>query len=205
MNPSDMNIQNLSRTVLRNVQIDAEKIRAEAEEKANEIKQHARQDRDMEYQKIIDAARKKSSYIKNKNIASAEAEARMTWLIRRENLINQVFDKSLELLPQVAERSDYHEIVENLIQEAVFQLNESAARIHLDKKADQLIDDAQIKKLSDESGVKIERGKILSDQNGIIATTLDGHRQFDNTLQARLHRQKSTMRMAIYKILMGEG
>ena len=205
MNPSDMNIQNLSRTVLRNVQIDAEKIRAEAEEKANEIKQHARQDRDMEYQKIIDAARKKSSYIKNKNIASAEAEARMTWLIRRENLINQVFDKSLELLPQVAERSDYHEIVENLIQEAVFQLNESAARIHLDKKADQLIDDAQIKKLSDESGVKIERGKILSDKNGIIATTLDGHRQFDNTLQARLHRQKSTMRMAIYKILMGEG
>ena len=205
MSSGDMNVQNLSRTVLRNVQIDAKKIRAEAEEKVNEIKQHAHQDREMEYQKIIDAARKDSSYIKNKNIASAEAEARMIWLIRRENLINQVFDKSLELLPQVADRSDYQEIVENLIREAIFQLNESEARIHLDKKADQLIDDVQIKRFSDESGVKIERGKILPDQIGIIATTLDEHRQFDNTLQARLHRQKSTMRMAIYKILMGEG
>jgi len=204
MNAIGTNIQNLSHAVLRNAQMDAKKILIEAEEKVFEIKQLARQERETEYQQFIDAARKDSNTIKNKNIASAQAQAQMNWLVRRESLIDQVFEKSTALLPQVSERSDYAKIIENLIQEAVFQLNEAKARIHLDEKADQLISDALIKRLSEESKVLIERGKILKTELGVIAVTLDGHRQYDNTLQARLRRQQSNLRMAVFKILMGE-
>lgn len=204
MNATDTNIQNLSHTVLRNAQLDAEKILAEAEEKANEIKQLAQQEREQEYESLIEAARKDSSFIKNKNIASAEAEAQMNWLLRRETLIDQVFEKSAGLLSQVLDRSDYAKIVENLIVEAVFQLNESEAHIHMDETTNQLISDALIQRLSEESGVAIERDKILKEQIGVIAVTPDGHRQYDNTLQARLRRQKSGLRLPVYKILVGE-
>ena len=204
MNANDTNIQNLSHTVLRNAQLDAKKILAEAQDKANEIKELAQQEREQEYQSLIEAARKDSSFIKNKNIAAAEAEAQMNWLLRRETLIDQVFEKSAGLLPQILGRSDYAKIVENLIVEAVFQLNESEARIHLDETTNQLISDALIQRLSEESGVAIKRGEILKEQIGIIAVTPDGHRQYDNTLQARLRRQKSSLRMPVYKILVGE-
>lgn len=204
MNATDTSIRNLSHTVLRNAQLDAAKILAEAEEKTNEIKQHAQQEREQEYESLIEAARKDSSFIKNKNIASAEAEAQMNWLLRRETLIDQVFEKSADLLPKVLDRSDYAKIVENLIVEAVFQLSESEAHIHMDEMTNELISDALIQRLSEESGVAIQRGKILKEKIGVIAVTPGGHRQYDNSLQARLRRQKSGLRLPVYQILVGE-
>ncbi|MBN2046415.1 MAG: hypothetical protein JW750_01130 [Anaerolineaceae bacterium] len=204
MNPSDMNIQILSRTVLRNAQIEAKKILAEAEEKVNEIKQQAAAEREMEYRQFIDAARQDSNLIKNKNIASAQAEAQMRWLVQREELINQVFDESLKQLPRIADQDDYAEIVTSLIREAVFQLNDPQAQICLDAKADQLVGDEQISQIAAESGVSITRGEPLAKGTGAVAMTLDRHRQFDNTLEARLRRQQGSLRLTVYKILVGE-
>jgi vacuolar-type H+-ATPase subunit E/Vma4 len=34
--------------------------------------------------------------------------------------------------------------------------------------------------------------------------TMDKHRRYDNTLEARLSRQKSALRSSVYQLLMGE-
>lgn len=204
MNSTISNMQDLSRTVLRSAQQDANKILSEAQEKVVELKRAAQQEREDEYHQIIATALKEANFIKNKNLSAAESEAQMAWLMNRESLINEVFEKSLASLERISALDGYQEIVEKLIAEAIFQLNTDKVSICLDEKANQLLTDAMLKHIAKENNVTIERGDILKQKPGVIASTIDGHRQFDNSLQARLGRIKSSLRMDVYQILMEE-
>lgn len=204
MEASIANIQDLSRTVLRSAQHDAKKILSEAEEKKNDLERIAQQEREDEYHQIIAAALKEANFIKNRNLSAAESEAHMTWLVNRESLINEVFEESIASLGRVIEFDNYQEIVEKMITEAIFQLNDTEVTICLDEKANQLISDSELKRIAKENDVVIMRGEVLENKFGVIAKTVDGHRQFDNTLRARLGRMKSSLRLNVFQILMGE-
>ena len=204
MDVSTANIQNLSRTVLRSAEQEAQKVLSEAEEKANQIRHIAQQEREDAYHQVIAKALKEADFIRNKNRATVEAEVQMNWLVKREELINHVFEESLASLHKIVDQDDYKTIVEELVVEAIFQLNDETVVIRLDEKANQLLDDANLKKIAGEHHVTLERGDILPEKFGVIAETVDGHRQFDNSLQARLGRLKGKLRMPVYQILMGE-
>ena len=204
MDVSTANIQNLSRTVLRTAEQEAQKVLSEAEEQANQLRRVAEQEREDAYHQVIAKALKEASFIRNKNRATVEAEVQMKWLIKREELINDVFNQCLVSLHTITEQENYQEIILGLVAEAIFQLNDPAVKISLDEQANQLLDDDQLNQLASEYHVTLERGKLLKGKLGVIAQTSDGHRQFDNTLQARLARMKNKLRMPVYQILMGE-
>jgi vacuolar-type H+-ATPase subunit E/Vma4 len=61
-----------------------------------------------------------------------------------------------------------------------------------------------IDEVSKATGAAITIGENLPDGVGVVAETTDGHRQLNNTLSNRLHRQQDNLRAAVYHILMGE-
>lgn len=199
------NIQNLSRTILRSAEHEVQKVLSDAEEKAEEIRAAAQYECDEAYQKVVAKAVKEAEFIKNRNLAAAEAELQMKWMITRESLINQVFDQVLASLQEIVDRDDYQGIVEALLDEAIFQLNAETVLVRFDSRADHLLADAHLKKIAAKNKVSIERGEVLAEGFGVIAQTVDGHRKFDNTLQARLGRKKSKLRLPVYQLLIGEG
>ena len=205
LNSNTANIQNLSRAVLRSAEHEAQKILSEAEDRVNEVRHIAQQECEEKHHKIIAKALKEADFIKNKNLAMVESEVQMNWLVNREKLIDQVFEQALASLHKIVDQDDYQAIVENLVAEAVFQLNDTEICVCFDEKANQLMDDAHLQQIAEENGVSIKRGEVLQDKLGVIAQTVDGHRQFDNTLQARLGRMKSRLRLPVYQILIGEG
>jgi V/A-type H+-transporting ATPase subunit E len=204
MDVSTANILNLSRTVLRTAEQEAKKVLSEAEEKANQIRETAQQEREDAFHLVIANAMREADFIRNKNLATMEAEVQMNWLVKREELINKVFDESLTSLHKIIENEAYKKIVEELVIEAIFQINDETVVLRLDDKANQLLDDLRLNQIADEYHVTLMRGEGLLQKYGVIAQTLSGHRQFDNTLQARLERMKSKLRMPVYQILMGE-
>ncbi|HET59604.1 MAG TPA: hypothetical protein ENN32_04475 [Chloroflexi bacterium] len=204
MDGNAANTQNFSRTVLRTAEQESQKILSEAQEKSNQIRETAQQEREDAVHQVIANAVKEADFIRNKNLATVEAEVQMNWLVKREELINQVFEESLASLHKIVEQEEYMTIVEELIIESIFQVNDENVLIHLDEKANQLLDDSRLKEIADEHNVTLMRGDVLIQKFGVIAHTVDGHRQFDNTLQARLERMKSKLRMPVYQLLMGE-
>lgn len=204
MDLSTSNIQNLSHTVLHSAEQEAQKVLSEAEEKANQIRRTAEQEREDAYHQVIAKALKEADFIRNKNRATVEAEVQMNWLVKREELINAVFDQSLASLQTIVEHEDYQKIILGLISEAIFQINDETVVLQLDEQANQLLDDEHLKQIAVEHHVTIERGDILEHKFGVVAQTVGGHRQFDNTLQARLERMRGKLRMPVYQILMGE-
>lgn len=204
MDGSTANIQNLSRTVLRTAEQEAQEILFEAEEKADRIRKVAQEEREDASHQVIANAVKEADFIRNKNLATVEAEVQMNWLVKREELINNVFEESLASMHKIVEQDDYQTIVEELVIEAIFQVNDKTVLIHLDEKANHLLDDNRLNQIADEHHVTLVRGEVLSEKYGVTAQTVGGHRQFDNSFQARLERMKSRLRMPVYQILMGE-
>ncbi|MEE4195007.1 MAG: V-type ATP synthase subunit E family protein [Anaerolineae bacterium] len=204
MDFSTSNIQDLSRTVLRSAEQEAQKVLSEAEEKANQIRKIAEQEREDAYHQVIAKALKEADFIRNKNRATVEAEVQMDWLVKREALINDVFDHSFAALHTIVDQENYQQVILGLVAEAIFQINDDTVILHLDEKADQLVDDDRLQEMAEQYHVTLQRGDVLKDRYGVIAQTVDGHRQFDNTLQTRLERMKGKLRMPVYQILMGE-
>ena len=197
-------MQALTRAVMNEAGSEAEKIKEEARQKAEGIRREAEQKAKTERETIINQARQKASSIKSQNIASARLKAQMLWIERREKLLNQVFETALQRLENTTQWSNYDQIVNRLVKEAVEALGANSARIHADKVTLQMLKDGMLEKITSELKLELEPGNILESGTGIIVETMDGHRQFDNTLETRMERLQDTLRSPIYHILMGE-
>ena len=76
--------------------------------------------------------------------------------------------------------------------------------IHADKITHAMLSDGMLHKLPMSCNWNFILEICNHKASGIIAETMDGHRQFDNTLEARLHRLQDSLRSPVYHILMGE-
>jgi vacuolar-type H+-ATPase subunit E/Vma4 len=50
----------------------------------------------------------------------------------------------------------------------------------------------------------VQLGTSLTEGTGVIVETAEGHRQYDNTLEARLSRLQEELRSPVYRLLLGE-
>jgi len=98
----------------------------------------------------------------------------------------------------------YPDIVQQLVREGATQLGAETMLVHADRRTMELLPDAVLRRLSQALGVELQRGDLLAQGIGVIVETVDGHRQFDNTLEARLRRWQDTLRTPVYHLLMGE-
>lgn len=194
----------LSRAVLSDVRAEAEQIKADARAKAEAIRQRAQEQAEAEREKNLEHAHQEADRIRSQAIAAAQLKARTLQLERREKLLNEVFDAARQRLPMVQQWTDYEQIVRQLAREAMEHLGAETVRIRADELAQAVLADGVLAEIAKESGVQLQLGEPLERGTGVIAETVDGHRQYDNTLEARLSRWQDALRSPVYHLLMGK-
>ncbi|MBN2393016.1 MAG: hypothetical protein JXR84_19960, partial [Anaerolineae bacterium] len=133
-----------------------------------------------------------------------QLEAQMLKLRRREHVLMRTFDEARQRLTTIPQRSDYPDIARRLISEAATFMGDEAFVIRADAATDRVLDDAFLADLVEQLNVHLERGPQLDEGTGIVLTTLDGHRRYDNTLETRLTRIQDNVRTTVFHILAGD-
>jgi vacuolar-type H+-ATPase subunit E/Vma4 len=204
MEAVEKSIEALSRAVLKKAQADADQILADAKAKADAVREHAQQQAEKERQEIMARARREAERIRNQAVAAARLKARTLKLEQREKLLDDVFAAVRQRLPGVQQWTDYDQIVRHLVREAVAQLRIEEGLVRADGAAQEILSAGALAELAEELSVNLQLDELLEHGVGVIAKTPDGHREYDNTLDARLGRQQDGLRFAVYHLLMGE-
>ena len=204
MRSSDDNIESLSRAMESEAKAEAEQLRARSQAKADEIRQRAQQQADAERGEILDRARQEADRLRGQVIATTQMKARTMELAQREKLLDSVFDAAHKQLSSIQQWSEYNQIAHKLLQEAVQQLGASKIQVRGDEQTQKVLADLGLEQLSKELGAEIILGKPLSQGLGVVSETVDGHLQYDNTLETRLDRLQNGLRSPVYRILIGE-
>ena len=198
------NIQALERTVLADVQAEAEHIRTDAQAEAERILAQAQDQANAERAETLARANQEAQRLRSQAIASAQLQARTDELARREELLNNVFDAARQQLLDVPQRTDYDQIVSRLLREALQHLGAEAALIRADDQTRAQLTDHGMDEIAADMNIQVKHGTSLEQGIGLIVQTPDGHRQYDNTLEARLERLQNILRAPVLRILRGE-
>jgi V/A-type H+-transporting ATPase subunit E len=204
MRSLEENIESLSRAMISEAKTEAEQIRANAQAKADEIRQRARQQAEADRAEILERARQEAERLRGQVIATTHMKARTLELDHREKLLDSVFDAARQQLSSIEQWSEYNQIAHKLLQEAVKQLGASKIQVRTDEQTQKVLAKQGLEQLSKELGTEIILGKPLSQGLGVISETVDGHLQYDNTLETRLDRLQNGLRSPVYRILIGE-
>ncbi|MDF1514440.1 MAG: V-type ATP synthase subunit E family protein, partial [Anaerolineae bacterium] len=139
--------------------------------------------------------------------ARAQLDAQMLKLKRREELLVQVFEKARAQLPAMAAQEDWPRLTQALLREAIAVLDPHSDPqgfvVHSDAITHKLLEASLLTALSHELNVELALGDPLPSSTGVLVTTHNGRRQFDNTLETRFGRLADELRSSVYSILTG--
>lgn len=197
-------IETLSRAILKEAEVDAEQIKEDAKAKADAIRQRAQEQAEKERKEILDHARQEAERLRGQVVANAQMKARTQQLEHREKLLDRVFDLAKQKLAAVQKRSDYNKLVAQLLREALVQLKANKAVVRADGVTQKVLKDGVLADISKELNAEVSMGDMLEEGAGVIVEASDGHLHFNNTLETRLSRLQSSLRSAVYHVLMGE-
>ncbi len=203
MRPEE-DIEMLSRAILKEADVDADRIREEAQAKADAIRQRAQEEAEKQRNEILAQARQEAERLRSQVTASAQLKARTMELEHREKLLDRVFEVAKQKLPAIQKRSDYNKFAAQLLREAVVQLKANKARVQADATTQKVLSNGTLQELSKELKADLTMGDTLEEGSGVVVEASDGHLYFDNTLETRLRRLQSSIRSSVYHVLMGE-
>jgi vacuolar-type H+-ATPase subunit E/Vma4 len=204
MRSIEENIETLSRAILDVANTDAEQILSDAHARAESIRQRAQEQADAERKEILDRAFQEAQRIRGQAVATAQLKARTLQLEHRETLLNNVFSRARNDLANIEKWSDYDATARHLLKEAIQQLGAKSVRVHADDLTQKTLTGKLVDELEQELKVAIEFGDPLAKGTGVIVETIDGHLQYENTLENRLNRLQNVLRSPVYHILIGE-
>jgi vacuolar-type H+-ATPase subunit E/Vma4 len=206
------NVQALQRAIMEIAQQEVQTILSEAKATVAGIEKRAQERVQVESAHILEEAQQNAKTLVAQAAAKAQLEAQMLKLRRREHLLEHTFDVVRQRLRTIPQRPDYADIVKHLIREAVTYLDEQTFTLEADAVTRALLSEAFLKDLAEELGVSLELAPLEESPSirepfegtGVALTTDDGHRRYDNTLEARLTRMQDDLRTAVYHILVEE-
>jgi vacuolar-type H+-ATPase subunit E/Vma4 len=204
MKTIEENIQALTSAVLNEASVEAEAIVSEARIKAEAVRERAQEQAEAERNAILDKACQEAARLHSQAIATTQLQARTTQLERREQLLDGVFEEARKQLTTMQQWTDYQQIAQQLLREALVHLGSDAAQIRADARTRTFLTDEVLSAVSEELKIQVQHGEELSEGTGLIVQTIDGHRQYDNTLEARLGRLQNTLRAQVLSLLMGD-
>lgn len=204
MKTETQDIEMLERAILTEARDEAEQIKAEAKEKADAIRKRAQERAEAERKTILDRAREDAERLRGQAVATAQLKARSSELASREQLLDRVFKAVKEKLPEVQKRPDYDQIAAMLLREALTQLRVKKADIRADEKTQSSLKKGALNEISRELDGEFNIAGALEEGNGLVVDAADGKLHYDNSLETRLNRLQSTLRSAVYQVLIGE-
>ena len=204
MRSVEENIEALSRAMLSEAKQEADTILAEAQTQAESIRKRGQDQSAAQAAAVLDHAHQEADRLRGQAIATTEMKARTMELGHREKLLEKVFTASRQQIASVQQWTDYPEIAQRLVREAVAQIRSKQVKIRADAHTQSLLTSQMLDQISKDSGVSLTLGEPLTQGTGVVVETADGHLQFDNTLETRLNRLQNTLRAPVYRILIGE-
>lgn len=197
-------IEMLARAILTEARDEAEQIKAKAKEKADAIRRRAQEQAEAERKAILDRAREDEERLRGQAVATAQLKARSTQLTHREQLLDRVFKAVKEKLPEVQNHPEYDQISAMLLREALTQLTVKKADIRADETTQKFLKRSALHEISKELDGEFKITGELEEGTGVVVDAADGKIHYDNTLETRLSRLQSTLRSAVYQVLIGE-
>ncbi len=204
MRSLEENIESLSHAVLSEAREEAERILAEAREKADAIRKRAQEQAAAERAEILERANLEAARLRGQSVATTQMKARTMELEHRERLLDKVFEAARQQLPSIQQWSDYNQICQRLLKEALSQLQASDVLIQADQKTLSYLPDLVLNEISNKNNIHLAVGKLLENETGVNVISTDGHLHYDNTLEIRLNRLQNTLRSPVYHLLIGE-
>jgi vacuolar-type H+-ATPase subunit E/Vma4 len=197
-------MQPLSNAVMNRALAEAEQILAEASRRAERLLAEPHERARVARISILGPAEQEARQIRRRATAEAELEAQSITLKHREELLDAVFTAAREASAQVRKREEYTAIVRRLTLEALRGMNMKEGRILADPEAQALLASGLLDEISHSIAVDLQLGPVLKHRTGVVLETLDGHRLYDNSLEARLERQREALRAPVYRMLTGD-
>ena len=201
---SPQGLNALSRGVLGEVQAEARQALEDARVKAEDTRRRAQKQAVTRHQEILERAKREAQPLYSQAVAAAQLEAQKLRLESRERLLGQVFSSVREELKSAPQWPDYPEVLDHLIRETMANLAVDEIILYADSQTQKYLSDSLLAELGCELGVHLRRGEIFEGGVGIVAETPDGHRRYQNTLEARLQRLQKLLRAPVYRLLRGE-
>ncbi len=204
MSPRHNDIHTLERAILAQAEEEAASILEDAQEQAKAIREQAQTEIEAECHTLLEHAQEEAQAQRSHIVAAAQMEAHTLKLRRREKILRQVFDESQRRITEILHWPNYHSLALELIREAAQRLEADELVVHADPETHRLIGEDSLAQLAQELGVQLSFGDDLTTGVGVSVETTDGHRRYDNRLEARLERLQESLRTPVYHILMGE-
>lgn len=198
------NVQALQQAIIAIAQQEAQSILDEARSKADAIHKQAEVRAEAASVAILRAAERQVPRFIEQAAAKAQVEAQMLKLQRREEVIERAFATARQRLTTLPQRAGYAAIVRRLLNEAIAVLDSDTCIVHADAQTQALLTDALLAEIERERHVKLHLDDPLIEGVGIVLSTPDGRRRYDNTFAARLARAEDDLRTEVYHILAGD-
>lgn len=197
-------IKSLSDAVMSEAKRERERILSNAESLAQNARGQARVNAENESQAIVEEAKAKVQRLLEQTRATVRLEAQSLKLERRESLLNRVFDLASVRLDDVQSLDGYRAAALALVRDAVLHMEKVASlEILADAGTSAYLDDMTLAELGEELGCELVLGATLDERTGLVVQSRDGRQIYDNTLQARLNRYRSSLRASVFMILQG--
>lgn len=204
MRSLDENIESLERAMISEAKAEADQKLADSRARADAVRQRGQEESNRVRAEVLDRARQDAERLRGQVIATTQMKARTIELEHREKLLIAVFTASKKQLPTVQQWTDYDQIAQSLLREALIQLGTSKALVRADALTRKCLTDPVVRAISKELNVEIVFGEPLEQGNGVRVETPDGHLNFDNILETRLSRLQNALRAPVYRLLIGE-
>jgi vacuolar-type H+-ATPase subunit E/Vma4 len=201
MKSESEDIELLARAIMAEANDEATQLLAEAKEKAEAIRKRAQEQAESERKEILERAKQDAERLRSQTTATTQLKARSLQLEEREKLLDGVFTEVKKQLETVKKRSDYGALATMLAREALTQLQVNEAEIRADETTRKALN---LNELTRELNGQFTLGDPLEEGTGVMVSAAGGKLNYDNTLETRLSRLQSTLRSAVYKVLMGE-
>ncbi len=197
-------IEMLERAILMEAREEAEQMQAEAKAKAEAIHKRAQEQAAEERKVILERAKQDAERLRSQAMATAQLKARSSQLDHREKLLDSVFAEVKNQLDAVSQRSDYDTVAALLLREALSELRVNKAEIRADESTQRALKKGALDQVAKELKGEFTLAGALEEGTGVVVDAAGGKIHYDNTLETRLSRLQSTLRSAVYKVLMGE-
>jgi V/A-type H+-transporting ATPase subunit E len=198
--PIEKGAQRIVEDILREAKEESAKIiktaKAEAKTLLDAARLRARESEEFEVKK----AQEQGKQIYEQLLAEGRMRARREMLGRREELINEVFEKVRALLKKHISSKSYERSLIRVVADACKKLGSVEAVISVNPR-DMKILEREKEKLTRDLGENFVFGKPISTLGGVRVETPDGKIVIDETFESRMKREFDSMRIKVAKIL----
>ena len=186
----------------------ADDIIKEAEKQANEIIERGNIKAHEKQQKILENAHKEADIRFNQIISDAKLNSKRKILEAREELMEKTFHEAEEELKRMAssDSDDYINSLKKLTKEASLEIDGGPLEIFLKMEDVPKIESALnsiAEEVSEETGNKttLKLGETINTIGGVSVKTENGNIEVNNTIEARMERFRSLLRLEVAKVL----